>query len=131
MTRARHLGRRAHDRFFYRYGTVSVPVAALGVTIAGILFLVTNQGFQSPPYRYVFGTVDRPLWAALFIATGLLALVVISPVTTFLLMAALGLWAGVWFSAAVDGVAPWHAPISWAIVFLTLTAAVKRRGIRG
>lgn len=127
MNRARH----HHNRFFYRYGTVSVPVTALGVVVAGILFLVTDQGFNSASYRSAFRLIDRPTWAFLFIATGLLALVVLHWAATLPLMAVVGMWAATWLLASFDGVVPFHAPIPWTIITLTLTAAVARRGARG
>jgi hypothetical protein len=105
--------------------------------VMGVFFLTTNDGFDTAPYRYVFGSIHRPEWGLVFLISGLLALVAgslpdrILLASTILLMTAVGTWAFMWLAAAIAGVVPRHAPVAWLIVFLTITAAVKRRGIRG
>jgi hypothetical protein len=36
----------------------------------GVFFLTTDDGFDTAPYRYVFGSIHRPVWGLVFLISG-------------------------------------------------------------
>lgn len=115
-----------------RYGSINVPITAVGAVVLGIILLTspatsfTNPAFQQGPFLLA----GQHYWGAAFIAVGLAALLVRHLLGVFPLVVAVCGWAISMVLAAltVDGVAP-TAGLAWAVIATQLLVSISVRGV--
>lgn len=130
MLRRRRIGQRLADR----YGSLTIPVFAVGYAVYGLLMLLDEQGYRGPaltsgPFLYV----DRPIWAIAFMAVSLAALVTARYVPAVLLAILLMLWSLSLGRAVLYGPpdVPSGAFLSSAMIAACIHASMRVRGTGG
>lgn len=125
-------GHRILGRVMSRYGSVNVPITSAGVILYGfILGSVPRSRFVAPLYDGPLGVLPKPMWAALFVSAGVLALVITEVWAVLPLVVVVSAWtiAVVIASVTVETVAP-TAGIGWSIIATQLLTSVALRGTK-
>ena len=114
-----------------RYGSVNVPITALGSIVYGTAMLIAPARlYAAPGFTAPFEVLPQRAWGALFILAGALVLLVVNVVTVGLLAMTLCVWAALVMASAFS--APGASPSGWvwpAVIAAQLVVSVSRRGI--